>query len=160
MENFEELCIGRAENELVAGQVLFEISGNRELQKNTFGLKREFTFYSSVISHAYYCIFFAAKAILAVNGIRTDSPNIHLKTLNAFEKHLVDTGKLDVDLLKIYKDMIVRADELLGIFAAEREKRGRFTYRKLPQANLEPAMESMKNALLFFKHINKIIRKE
>ena len=72
---------------------------------------------------------------------------------------LVRNGKLDVELLKIYKQMIIRADELLGIFSKEKGKRGEFTYQKLSQANQEPAMESMKNALFFFKHINKVIRK-
>ncbi|MFA5887709.1 MAG: hypothetical protein WC852_03295 [Candidatus Nanoarchaeia archaeon] len=160
MDNFVEICLARAENEAIAGQVLFEISGNRELQKRAFGLEKEFTFYSAVISHSYYCIFFSAKAILATEGIMTGPPYIHAKTLKAFEENLVETGKLDVELLKIYKNIVVRADELLGIFSKEKGKRGEFTYRKLPQANLEPAMESMKNALFFFKQINKIIRKE
>lgn len=160
MEDFVELCLARAENEAIAGQVLFEVSGNRELQKNAFGLEREFTFYSAVISHAYYCIFFSAKAILAIEGIKTESPYIHAKTLRAFEEKLVITGKLDVELLKIYKSIVIKADELLGIFSREKGKRGHFTYQKLPQANLEPAMDSMKNALFFFKHINKVIRKD
>lgn len=160
MENLELLYIMRAENEIAAAQILLKASKNPLMQKKIFELDHEFTFYSSVISHAYYCIFFSAKAILAKEGIATYSPNIHLKTLNAFDEALVRTGKLDVEFLKIYKKMVLRADELLGIFAAEKEKRGRFTYRRLPQANQEPAMESMKNALFFFKHINKIIRKE
>lgn len=160
MQHNELLYIMRAENEIAAAQILLEASKNPHMQMEIFSLKREFTFYSAVISHAYYSIFFSAKAILAKEGIATYSPNIHLKTLNAFNDALVKTGKLDVELLKIYRQMVLRADELLGIFAAEKEKRGRFTYRTIPQANLEPAMESMKNALFFFKHINKIVRKE
>lgn len=154
------LYIMRAENEIAAAQILLEASKSPEMQKKIFSLDNEFTFYSSVISHSYYSIFFSAKAILAKEGIKTYSPNIHLRTLDAFDEALVKTGKLDVYFLKIYKQMILRADDLLGIFAAEREKRGRFTYRTIPQANLEPAIESIKNALFFFKHINKIIRKE
>ncbi len=160
MQNNELLYIMKAENEIAAAQILFEASKNPHVQMEIFHLNQGFTFYSAVISHAYYSIFFSAKAILAKEGIATYSPNIHLKTLNAFDEALVRTGKLDVELLKIYKNIAVMADELLGIFAAEKEKRGRFTYRTIPQANLEPAMESMKNALLFFKHINKVIRKD
>jgi len=52
--------------------------------------------------------------------------------------------------------MIVRAEELLGIFSMEK---GKFIYQKLPQTNKEPAKESLDNAYLFFKNINKIIRK-
>ncbi len=83
---------------------------------------------------------------------------MHKKTLEAFEKYLVNTGKLDTELLKIYQKMVVQADALLDIFFIEKRKRGEFTYQKLPQANREPAEESLNNALFFFKNINKILR--
>ena len=159
MNDESELYIQRAENELVAAQMLFDISSNPHLQKEQFKLEKDFTFYSTVISHSYYCIFYSAKAILIKEGIKTEAPEVHKKTLEAFETYLVKTGKLDVELLKIYKKMIVRAEELLEIFSREKGKRGEFTYRKLPQANKEPAKNSLDNASLFFKNINKIIRK-
>lgn len=158
MDPEAELYLLRAENELVTAQILFETSQNMQLQKEQFKLERQFTFYSSTISHAYYCIFHAAKAILLREGIKTEAPEVHKKTLEAFEKYLVNTGKLDIDLLNIYKKMIVRADALLGIFFSEKRKRGEFTYQKLPQANKEPAQESMDNASFFFKNISKILR--
>lgn len=157
MEKLAELYISRAENEIIAAQMLFEISNNSKLQKEQFKLEKDFTFYSLAISHAYYCIFYSAKAILANEGVKTESPDVHRKTLDAFEKFLVKTGKLDLELLKIYKSMIIRADELLGIFSLEKRKRGEFTYQKLPQANKEPAKESIDHAALFFKNINKIL---
>ena len=153
-----ELYLLRAENELIVAQMLFEISSNPFLQKEQFKLEKEFTFYSTVISHSYYCIFYSAKAILIENGIKTEAPEVHKKTLDAFERYLVETGKLDVELLKIYKQIMIKADELLEIFSKEKGKRGEFTYRKLPQANLEPAKESLEHASLFFKNINKILR--
>ncbi len=158
MNTLAELNLLRAENELVAAQLLFETSSSPTLQKEQFKLEKEFTFYSSVISHSYYCIFYSAKAILAIQGIKTEAPEVHRKTLQAFDTFLVKTGKLDLELLKIYQKMIVRADELLGIFSLEKGKRGEFTYQKLPQANIEPAKESIENASRFFKNINKIIR--
>ncbi|MEW5896657.1 MAG: hypothetical protein AB1668_03125 [Nanoarchaeota archaeon] len=158
MNDEAELYLQRAENELVAAQMLFDVSSNPTLQKEQFKLEKEFTFYSTVIGHSYYSIFYSAKAILIKNGIKTEAPEVHKKTLEAFETYLVNTGKLDTELLKIYKKMIVRADALLGIFSTEKKKRGEFTYQKLPQANREPAGESLNNALLFFKNINKIIR--
>src|SRR3989338_8966517 len=139
MNSESELYLQRAENELVAAQVFFDISANPAIQKEQFKLEKEFTFYSSVINHSYYCIFYSAKAILIREGIKTEAPEVHKKTLEAFEKNLVKTGKLDVELLKIYKKMIIRAEELLGIFSKEKGKRGEFTYQKLPQANQEPA---------------------
>ena len=157
MNDIARLYIQRAENELVTAQMLFDISGNVQLQRVQFRLEKDFTFYSAVISHAYYCIFYSAKAILINEKIKTEPPEVHRKTIIAFEKHLVATGKLDVALLKIYRQMIVQADELLGIFTEEKRKRGTFTYQKLPQANKEPAKESLEHALFFFRHINKIL---
>ncbi len=156
MDDEAELYLQRAENELIAAQILFEISNNPSTQKEQFKLEKEFTFYSSVISHSYYCIFYSAKAMLAEIGIKTEAPEVHKKTLEAFEKHLVETGKLDFELLKIYQKMVIRAEELLGIFSKEKGKRGRFTYQKLPQANKEPAKESFDNSSFFFKNIYKI----
>lgn len=146
-----DLFISRAENEINAAQVLFLVSNDKEMQKISFRLKKQFTFYSATISHAYYCIFYAAKALLAKEGITTGQPNVHKKTLEAFEKCLVKTGKLDVQLLIIYKEMLIRADTLLDIFSRERGKRGHFTYQKLPEANEAPAEESIRNAKIFFR---------
>ena len=159
MNGETELYLQRAENELVAAQMLFDISSNTKLQREQFKLEKDFTFYSSVINHSYYSIFYSAKASLIKIGIKTDAPEVHKKTLEAFEKYLVKTGKLDFELLKIYREIVVRAEELLGIFSKEKGKRGRFTYQKLPQANREPAKESFDNASFFFKNINKILRK-
>ncbi len=159
MNDEANLYLQRAENELVAAKMLFDVSDNPSIQKEQFKLEKIFTFYSNAISHSYYCIFYSAKAILIREGIKTDVPEVHKKTLEAFEKHLVKTGKLDVELLKIYKKMVVKAEELLGLFSKEKGKRGMFTYRKLPQANREPAKESLNNVSFFFKHVYKILQK-
>jgi len=158
MSDEAELYLLRAENELVAAQMLFEISSNPTLQKEQFKLEKDFTFYSTAIGHSYYSIFYSTKAILIKNGIKTEAPEVHKKTLESFERYLVSTGKLDMELLKIYQKMIVRADALLGIFSMEKRKRGEFTYQKLPQANKEPAQESLNNASFFFKNVNRILR--
>ena len=55
--------------------------------------------------------------------------------------------------------MLVRADELLQIFKNEKWKRGNFTYHTLPQANVEPAQESIQNATIFVKNIKIIAEK-
>ena len=158
MSDEAELYLQRAENELIAAQMLFEVSSNPSLQKEQFKLEKEFTFYSPVIGHSYYSIFYSAKAILIKSGIKTEAPEVHKKTSEAFEKYLVSTGKLDTELLKIYHKMVVRADALLGIFSMEKRKRGEFTYQKIPQANQEPAQESLNHASFFFKNIYKIVR--
>ena len=90
------------------------------------------TFYSAVISHAYYAIFFSAKAILLAKSIKTEMPDVRKKTYEEFKKYFVDTGILDVKLLEICRKMVVRADELLEIFKDEKWKRGHFTYQTIP----------------------------
>ncbi len=154
----EILYMDRAKNELDLAKSIFKLSINNKL-KLEFELKEDATFFSNVISNSYYCIFYSAKALLYTKGITTEQPEEHKKTLQEFEK-LTLSGEIDVELLKIYKSLVVRADELLGIFRKEKSKRGSFTYKKLPQANLEPAKESLKNAEIFLKNINLMIKKK
>ncbi len=128
--------------------------------KDFMNVPRAMTFYSGVISHSYYAIFYAAKAILLKNGIKTTAPEIHKKTYEAFKKTFVDTGILDIELLKIYKTIAIRAEDLLGIFEKEKSKRGRFTYATISQANKEPAEDSLRNAKIFTTNIIKITEKK
>ena len=86
-------------------------------------------------------------------------PDVHKKTYEAFEEYFVKTGTIDMELLKIYHKMIVRASELLQIFKDEKWKRGHFTYQTLPQANKEPAEQSIQNALVFIKNIKLMLEK-
>lgn len=148
--------LDRAENELVLSASIKRLSDDGEAKKY-FNIDQKFTFYSSVISHAYYSIFYSAKAILLTKGISTSSPEVHKKTFDAFKEHFVDTGILDVKLLEIYKKLVIRADALLGIFKEEKQKRGDFTYKTIPQANQEPAEDSIKNAKIFLSNIKKVI---
>lgn len=135
---------------------IFKISTTPKV-KLLLELKEDSTFFSDAISNAYYCIFYSAKAFLCSRGIITEPPEEHQKTYAEFEK-LVLSGEVDVELLNIYKSLVMKADELLGIFRHEKSKRGKFTYRKLPQANLEPAGESIANAEKFLKNINLILK--
>lgn len=152
----EVLYLDRAKNELDLAKAIFKLSTESSI-KLEFELKEDSTFFSNVISMSYYCIFYSTKAFLLTKRIKTEMPDEHRKTLNEFE-NLSNSGIIDVELLKIYKEVVIRADELLGIFREEKSKRGRFTYKKLPQANLEPAKESLENAEKFFKNINLMVK--
>lgn len=152
------IYLGRARNELNLSKMILRISDDKELQISTFSMKED-TYYSATISHAYYCIFYAAKSYLLLKGIKTESPEEHKKTFEEFKK-LVELGVIDVELLKIYESMLIKADTLLDIFKVEKSKRGRFTYKTLPQANQEPAQESIKHAEIFFKHIYNITQEK
>jgi len=152
------IYLERSENELNLSMIILKISDEADIQVNIFAMKPD-TYYSAAISHAYYSIFYAAKAYLIQKGIKTHAPEEHKKTFEEFAK-LVDKGVIDVELLNIYKNMLVKADNLLNIFDLEKGKRGKFTYKRIPQANREPAKESIDNALYFLRNMNEILRKQ
>jgi len=158
MDSMAEIYIERARNEIMAAESLKKLS-EEKTQKQTFRIPSNMTFYSSVISHSYYAIFYAAKSILLTKGIKTSAPEVHKKTYDEFERHLVKTGLLDVKLLEIYKEAVVKANDLLQIFKREKWKRGNFTYNTIPQANKIPADKSLKNAKFFASNIIKVIER-
>ncbi|MBT5557837.1 hypothetical protein HN615_07880 [Candidatus Woesearchaeota archaeon] len=154
MNSRSKLYLERAENELNLGTILFQLSEDNCLQKQ-FQVSKLDTYYSAVISHSYYSIFYATKAHLTKKNIKTNAPEEHRKTYEQF-KLLVETGVIDLELLKIYQNAMIKADYLVGILSYEKSKRGRFTYKTLPQANQEPASNSLKNATSFFKHMTNL----
>lgn len=119
MDSKVKLHMERSENEHRLAKSLLALSGNVDIKKQ-LGAETDDTFYSAVISHAYYAIFYAAKALLLTKGIDTKPPEIHRKTIEEFKKEFVDTGILDVELLKIYRQMIIAAGELLNLFGREK----------------------------------------
>lgn len=153
MDSKVDMYFKRAKTELETAEILEKISENKDTKQN-FDISPDATYYSGVISHAYYAIFYSAKAMLLSKNLETEAPEVHRKTIDAFKKEFIDSGLLDAKLLVIYKQMIIRAETLLGIFKAEKKKRGDFTYNTIPQANAEPAAESIKNAKEFIKHCN------
>ena len=158
MDLMAKIYIQRSSNEISAAKLLFTVSNDLK-KKQEFQIEEEMTFYSSTISHSYYAIFYAAKAILQTKGIKTNMPDAHKKTYEAFKSEFVDSGIIDIELLKIYQKMVVKADELLQILKDEKWKRGHFTYQTIPQANRNPAEQSIKNAMVFVKNIKLIIEK-
>ena len=158
MDSMVNIFLKRAENELITAEKLRQLSEDKRA-KEFMKVPEAMTFFSSVISHSYYVIFYAAKAILLTKGIETSSPEVHKKTFEEFKRNFVDTGILDMKLLEIYRKMVVRADELLEIFKDEKWKRGNYTYNTIPQANKEPADDSLKNAIFFVSNIEKVIQR-
>lgn len=142
------LLLERADNEVVLAEIIYQLTDEPERQRQ-FDLGEPLTFYSAVITHAYYAIFYSAKAYLETKGTTIKPPEEHRKVLEAFTRY-VKSGELDVELLNAYKELLLRADELLGILSEERGKRGKYTYRSLPQANKVPAQESLERAKRFY----------
>lgn len=151
MDSKVEMFVKRAKTEIDSANLLFIVSNNNEL-KNQMNIENDSTFYSGVIAHAYYSIFYCVKAMLLTKQIETSSPEIHRKTFAEFKKTFIDTGLLDAKLFIIYQELIIRAEALLGIYYEEKRKRSNFTYNTIPQANKNPAEESINNAKTFFKH--------
>ena len=159
MDSRVNLWLDRASNELFAAQALHRISQDAALKKELV-LPAPTTFYSSVIGHAYYAIFYAARAALLLQKVEVRPPDIHNKVYNQFRQAFFDTGKLDRHLLRAYTSAFVRAADLLNIIKIEKKKRGDFTYETAPQANKDPAEDSLTNANLFISHIRTFIQKQ
>lgn len=158
MDSEYRIYLTRAENELNLSMMIMRVSDDKKMQVELFGMKED-TYYSATIAHAYYSIFYAAKAYLLSKGIKTKAPGEHKKTYNEFSR-LVEKGVVDLELLRIYKDLMMKADILLHIFEHEKSKRGRFTYHRIAQANQEPAQESIKNAKVFFNNIYRLCERD
>ncbi|MBI2451929.1 hypothetical protein HYV50_02505 [Candidatus Pacearchaeota archaeon] len=151
MDSNSKLYLERAENELKLAEIIMKLSLNQEIQ-TTFNVGEAETYFSSVISHAYYSIFYSAKAYLIMKQVITKAPEEHKKTYEQF-RILVNRNIVDKELLRLYEEVIIKAEKLLGIFKIEKKKRGEFTYQRIAQANLEPAKESLENAKTFLKNI-------
>jgi uncharacterized protein (UPF0332 family) len=155
MDPIQRLYLKKADNELTLAEMLFRISISEEI-KSGLAVNKNQTFFSAVISHCYYSIFYCAKAYLLSKGINPKLPSVHSKVYNEFEK-FVQSGALDKQLLKIYDDARIKAEYLLNILFKEAKKRGQFTYEKLPGANEQPARDSLENSKKFFKTIYNIL---
>lgn len=156
MDSGVSLWLDRAETEILAARSLKKPSED-DAAKKDFGIPAIATFYSGVISHAYYAIFYSARAALLSKKREISSPNIHKNAFHAFKKIFVDTGILDKHLLEVYEDVMISASDLLQIMKKEKSKRGDFTYQTLPQANKQPAEESLNNAILFVSRMKSLI---
>lgn len=157
MDSGIKIYIERANNELLLAKVNFNISTEIKL-KDILNIPREKTFFNDIISQAYYSIFYAAKAYILQNGIITKPPEEHKKTYNNFKK-FVKSGKIDKELLEIYKTESEKAEVLLNIFFEEKRKRGIFTYKVDSEANIPSAQESINNAIKFVSTIINLIEK-
>ena len=100
MDSDSKLYLERAENELRLAEIIMQLSIDKNLQTKMFEINKTDTYFSSVISHAYYSIFYTAKAYLISKKIITKPPEEHKKTYNEF-KNLVSQGIVDKELLRL-----------------------------------------------------------
>ncbi|OIO64995.1 hypothetical protein AUJ68_04305 [Candidatus Woesearchaeota archaeon CG1_02_57_44] len=132
------LYLSRAENELVLADIIMRLSSDAQLQQRLVSTQKPLTFYSAVISHAYYCMFYAAKAYLLHCGIQTKPPEEHRKTCRAFAR--------------VWKAVNgdPAASTLQQWLREERDKRSSSAYHRSAQHNRKPAQASLDRARIFY----------
>ncbi len=157
MDSRVKIYLKRAEDEFLLAKNDMKISTEDEI-KEILGISKEKTFFNSVISHAYYSIFYSAKAYLLLKGIKTNAPEEHKKTYEKF-KRVAYSEKIDNKLIEIYERETIKAENLIKIFFTEKRKRGFFTYNVKSEANIPYAEESLENARKFISSIKLIIEK-
>jgi len=120
MDSKVSLLLQRADNEILAGRSLKKLSED-EKETISFELPQGTTFYSAVISHSYYAIFYSTKAYLISKNINLKSTQgQHQQVYFKFKKHVRD-GIIEEELLKIYEEVKIKAEVLLDIIKNERE---------------------------------------
>ena len=71
MDSNYKIYIKRAGNEINLSKMIMKISEDDKIQADIFEMPKD-TYYSAVISHAYYSIFYSAKAYLLTKKIKTE----------------------------------------------------------------------------------------
>ena len=156
MDSEVELTFGRAKDEFFLAEKDMKLSIDPEA-KSFFGVLPNKTYFHSVISHAYFSIFYSARAYLISKQIKVSPPKEHQKTYDRF-KEQVEKGELDKELLKIYENELMKASALLHLFKRARKKRGLFTYNVLSEANIPHAQESISYAREFVSTIGAVLK--
>ncbi len=157
MDLKDKPLIERAEHEIATSELLYRLSEDSP-EKAALHVTLGNTFYSAVIGHAYYAIFYSAKYYLLSKNMSIPEQGQHSFVYQKFKK-LAKTGELDKELLEIYEDAKVKAEMLLSILEDEEEKRTEYTYKTYPQANKEPAEKSIENVKFFVAHIRKFVER-
>src|SRR3989344_4754466 len=158
MDSEVKLLLERADNTIIVAKALNKLSEGGE-EAVSLKIPEGTTFYSLVISQSYYAIFYSAKAYLSFKGINLGSKQGQHQLVYFKFKDLVKKKIIDEELLKIYEEVKIKAEDLLEILSEERDKRKKFTYEIHSQANKEPAEQSLNNYQFFISHIKKFIEK-
>lgn len=159
MDSTTSICLSRSDNELMLAKAIQHLSEDSKIKKDIFSIPQDITFYSAVIAHAYYAIFYSAKSYLIFKKENLPLQGQHSAVYHKFKRY-VKNGEITKDLLSLYDDAMVKAEVLLQILDDEEQNRTQYTYQKLPQANKEPAQNSITNAQFFVSHIKVLIQQK
>ena len=100
-------------------------------------------FYAAAVNRAYYAIFYAANALLAVKKLARSK---HSGVLAAFRQHFIKTGMLPVKLSEIYGQVM--------------EDRHEGDYEILTALSKEDAEIDIRQAQYFVDEVKSWLRKE
>ncbi len=98
-------------------------------------------FYNDAVSRAYYCIFFAASALLSTKGI---SIKTHKGLLSQFSLGFIKTGQIDDSFIKAFK--------------IAKELREEADYSIVRQLSREEALSVLADAKKFLMKTKQIIK--
>ncbi|MGC9778420.1 MAG: HEPN domain-containing protein [Candidatus Heimdallarchaeota archaeon] len=98
-------------------------------------------FYNDAVSRAYYCIFFAASALLSTKGI---SIKTHKGLLSQFSLEFIKTGQIDDSFIKAFK--------------IAKELREEADYSIVRQLSREEALSVLADAKKFLMKTKQIIK--
>ena len=154
--------IGKAINTFQISKRIFKISEDKDDPLEG---------YMWVINTSYYCMFYAATALLAHFNHKIDSEiGIHKLTFHALVYYfLIDDNKLQKHFIEEYKESYEDVEQLLQIseekaiemvehFSFEHTKRSRFTYDVGEVAERNKAKTSLKRAEEFLIEVRKILK--
>lgn len=139
---------------------------------NEISQQEDIDAYMWTINTSYYCLFYAATALLAhfKQRIKTDV-GIHKLTYHALVYYFIlEDNKLQKHFIEEYKESYEEAEQLLQIseekaielienFKFEHKKRIIFTYEVGKEAEMNKAQTSIKRAENFLIEARKIIEK-
>ena len=158
----ESFFLDKARNSLQVAKRILNIS-----EDNADSLES----YMWVVNASYYCMFYAATALLSHFNHRIDvSAGIHKLTYHALAYYfLIDDKKLQKHFIEEYKESYEDAEQLLQIsetkavemvkyFSFEHSKRIEFTYEIGKVAEKNKARTSLKRAENFLMEVGKIVR--
>ncbi len=167
--NFVNFFLNKAKHSLETSKGLFKLSQNQDLKK-ALRLSQDYEGYLWVINSSYYCMFYAATALLAKYNHRIKiSHGVHALTYHALIYYFLDNDqKLTKHLLEQYQAIEKEAEELLQLVEQkardnveqvkfELTKRREFTYEMGKIAEKNKAETSIKRAEDFLTLVRELI---
>lgn len=162
-EEFTNFFLENAKKTLRTANALYDLSTNKELQKQTG--QQDFDGHLWVINTSYYAMFYATRALLEQNGVKLRAEqSIHALCFDVLIHFFYLNKKLHKQLIEAYaqaaaeaNELLATADELIENYYFEKNKRATFTYETGKTAMQTKAQTSLKRARKYVEKLRTII---